>query len=77
MYLCMYGVSVLPLSTTLIFDFGIVPYVWCFLFFIFIVLEATGKQRKTKCARGFSFSSKVCCILEHQHGNYISLLAKI
>ena len=30
------GVSILPLSTILIFDFGIVPTVWYFLVFHFI-----------------------------------------
>ena len=32
--ICVYGVSILPLSTILIFDFGIVPTVWYFLLFI-------------------------------------------
>jgi len=36
MYLCV-RVLVLSLSTILIFDFGIVPTVWYFLFFIFLI----------------------------------------
>jgi hypothetical protein len=33
--ICVSGVSILPLSTILIFYFGIVPTVWYFLFFLF------------------------------------------
>jgi hypothetical protein len=33
----MLGVSTLPMSTILMFDVGIVPTLWYFLFFILIV----------------------------------------
>ena len=33
-YICVLRLSVLVLSTILIFDFGIVPIVWYFLFFV-------------------------------------------
>ena len=33
-FICVLGISILPLSTILIFDFGIVPTVWYFLSFI-------------------------------------------
>ena len=35
MYLCVRRVSILPLSTILIFDLGIVPAVWYFIFISF------------------------------------------
>ena len=31
--ICVLGISILPLSTILIFDFGIVPTVWYFWYF--------------------------------------------
>jgi hypothetical protein len=36
--ICVLGLSILPLSTFLIFDFGSVPTVWYFLFFILLQL---------------------------------------
>jgi hypothetical protein len=36
--ICVLGLSILPLSTFLIFDFGSVPTVWYFLFFYFITV---------------------------------------
>jgi hypothetical protein len=36
MYLCVRGIKWMPLSTILIFDFGIVPTVWYFFVFHFI-----------------------------------------
>ena len=35
--ICVLGVSTLPMSTILMFDVGIVPTLWYFLFFILIV----------------------------------------
>jgi hypothetical protein len=37
-FICMLGVSILSLSTIIIFDFGIVPTAWYF-FFHFILLN--------------------------------------
>jgi hypothetical protein len=34
---CVFGVSILPLSTILTFDFGIVPTVWELFVFDFII----------------------------------------
>ena len=34
---CVFGVSILPLSTILTFDFGIVPTVWELFVFHFII----------------------------------------
>ena len=36
-YICVLGVSIFPLSTILIFDFGIVPKVWYFMFFTLLL----------------------------------------
>ena len=52
MYLCV-RVSILPFSTILTFDFGIVPEVWYFLFyFYFIDLIITDKKPADGSARG-------------------------
>ena len=37
--LCVLWVSILPLSTILIFYFGIIPTVWYFLFLILLINE--------------------------------------
>jgi hypothetical protein len=48
MYLCV-RVSILPFSTILTFDFGIVPEVWYFLFYFYfidlIIRDATDKKQ--------------------------------
>jgi len=44
---CMLGVSILPLSTILTFDFRIVPTVWYFFVFHFILLLSTVKCSNT------------------------------
>ena len=46
MYLCV-TVSILPLFTILIFDFGIVPTVWYFLFFGLFKLRIDSSLRHT------------------------------
>ena len=38
--ICILGVSILPLPTIFIFDFGIVPTMWYLLFFILFQLES-------------------------------------
>ena len=35
-YICVFGVSIFPLSTILIFDFGIIPT--AFFFYLFLIL---------------------------------------
>jgi hypothetical protein len=43
--ICVLGLSILPLSTFLIFDFGSVPTVWYFLFFFIFITVVYYKLR--------------------------------
>jgi hypothetical protein len=66
------GVSIVPLSTILIFDFGIIPTVWYFLFFNLLLKLRLSSLRHRWPYPILDILSRFCwCSCSHRHSDLI------